>query len=146
MLIPFMIDSYRVKLGEATNNQQMLAVIEKARAALPLVMKGAELMRIFLEKEGLDHYNLGYGQQLINLDRALSGCTRRLQGKLAVSSPYGSKDSLDPLRFLVTMLDIYSNIDLSTDERARTHDIAVLAEWLFETHVTDKMVTLLRSK
>ena len=141
-LIPLMIEAGEVQQGGLVNDKRALAILDKAKAALPHVAKAAALLNAYREGDDHIHANI-YVKTLSELDRDLGYGVDMIKSKLEMTAPLGARAHAAGLRYLVTMIDVYG-YDVYTSERVRSPDIAKLATLALNIIVTDKMVSSLR--
>jgi hypothetical protein len=144
-LIRIMINALSVKDGELAEDQEALAIIQKARAALPALNGAVAMLKNHgfsqqLFRESWDAQN-DFEHRLAELKSALDFYAEALEDRIGIISPPKSHGPSDPLRFLIFFIEVHEGEEKSSHEDiARVANIA-----LGTTTITAKMVRGLRS-
>jgi hypothetical protein len=145
VLIRIMINALLVKDGELAEDQEALTIVQKARAALPVLNGAVAMLKSYgfsqqLFRESWDAQN-DFEHRLAELKGALDFYAEALEDRIEIISPPKSHGPSDPLRFLIFFIEVHeSGEESSHEDIARVANIA-----LGTTTITAKMVRGLRS-
>jgi hypothetical protein len=145
-LIPLLIEARQLHQGGSEDDKRALGILDAGRAALPHVMKAMVVLRLYRTQDGNSDNPLQHDDDdMVQIARTLDLGAEMIRSKLEMTAPVGSRRHAAGLRYFVTMIDVYG-YDLITDEKARSPDIAKLAQLALGVTVTDKMVSSLRER